>query len=152
MDDAHFVGVEPDKVTPKACDGGKPADAGASFGRRLHDPFLDQRDHYAEFGIVAVIGRTIRRRVPRQFGTRQAAAARQQISSLAPGQEIVDLAQHDLQAVTLKLHVLDDLGLEQRHRVGRGRIAKTGMEFIGHRCAADLLRGLKNRDLKAALG
>ncbi len=49
----------------------------------------------------------------------------------------------------LEPHVADDFGLEQAHRVARGRIAKAGKEFVGDRGAADDVGGLEDRDLQA---
>ena len=64
--------------------------------------FLQQRNDGFELGDVAVIAVAVGLDVARDFLARQPAAARQQIIAVA-GQEIVGLAQHDLEAVPLEL-------------------------------------------------
>ena len=109
----------------------------ADVGRRPQQPFLEQPDDRLQFGDVAVIGLAIGLDVTRDLLARQAAAARQQIVAVA-GQEIVGLAQHDLEPVPLELEVADDLGLEQADGVARRRVAETGQELVGDRGPADI--------------
>ena len=71
-----------------------------------------------------------------------AALAGQEIAAVGRGQEILRAALDDAQAVIGELQVGDDLRIEQADRVGRHRIAETGMEFLGHRGAADHLAAL----------
>ena len=74
----------------------------ADVGRRAQQPFLEQADDRLELGDVAVVGLGVGLHVPRDFLARQAVAAGEQIIAVA-GQEIVGLAQHDLQPVPLEL-------------------------------------------------
>src|SRR5690348_3153487 len=53
--------------------------------------------------------------------------------------------------MTLKLHVADDLGLQQADGVAGRRIAKARQKLVGDRSAANGARGFKDRDLQALL-
>src|SRR5208283_4578186 len=53
------------------------------------------------------------------------------------------------QAMAVQVKFTDDLRIEQRHRVGRDRIAKSGMKFLGHCGAADHAAPLEHRHLEA---
>ena len=64
----------------------------------------------------------------RDFLTRPAAADLQ-IAAVVERQEIRDSALDDAQSVLGKPQISNDLGIEQRHRVGRDRIAEARMEF-----------------------
>jgi hypothetical protein len=82
----------------------------------------------------------------------EAVAAAEQIVGAVGRQEIVDLAQHDLEAVIVQPHVLDDLGLEQADGVAGGGIAKAGRELLRHGRAADDLPGLQDCHLQPGGG
>ena len=71
-----------------------------------------------------------------------AAFAGEEIAAVWRGQEILRAALDDPQAVVVQLQVGDDLRIEQADGVGRDRIAEAGMEFLGHRGAADHLAAL----------
>ena len=77
VDGPDFVGRKPDEVAPKAGQLRQAAQPRARFGRRLQDPFADQRDDRVELFMIAVIGRAIGRHVPRDFRAGQPVAARQ---------------------------------------------------------------------------
>ena len=72
----------------------------------------------------------------------RAALAGQEIAAVGRGQEILRAALDDAQAVIGELQVGDDLRIEQADGVGGHRIAEAGMEFLGHRGAADHLAAL----------
>ena len=61
----------------------------------------------------------------RDFLARQAVAARKQVLAIAR-QEVVRLAENDLQAMPLEVEVANDLRIEQADRVARRRVAKAG--------------------------
>ena len=75
VDDAHFGRVEPDEVAAEAGERRQSAHPCPGFGRRFHDPFLDQRHDDVEFGIVAVIGGAVGGRVTRELGAGQPVTA-----------------------------------------------------------------------------
>ena len=122
--------------------------ARTDFGRRPQQPLLEQRNDLLEVGDVAVVALAVGLVQPDDFLARQAVAARQQIFAVA-GQEIVALAQHDLQPVPFELEVADDLRVEQADRVAGRRIAEAGQEFVGHRGAADRVGRFEHGDLHA---
>ena len=95
-----------------------------------------------------------RRRAALSFATDWlgAAFAGQEIAAIGRGQEILRAALDDAQAVSASLQVGDDLRIEQADGVGRDRIAEAGMEFLGHRGAADHLAALDHLHAQARHG
>ena len=71
-----------------------------------------------------------------------AAFAGEEIAAIGRGQEILRAAFDDAEPMIGEFQVRDDLRVEQADRVGRHRIAETGVEFLGHRGAADHLAAL----------
>jgi hypothetical protein len=49
----------------------------------------------------------------------------------------------------VQLQITDDLGLQQAHGVGRGRVAEAGMEFLRNRSAAYHAAPLQNAHAQA---
>jgi hypothetical protein len=127
-------------------------EAAAGIGRGAQYPVAQDRDHRAERRAIGVIALGVLRRMAGDLAAGEAAPAREQIIGPGRGQEIVDLAKYDLQAVLVQPHVPDDLGVEQADRVGRGRVAKSRMEFLGDRGAADDVAPLEKRDLETLGG
>jgi hypothetical protein len=82
----------------------------------------------------------------------EAASAGEQVAGAERGKEIIDLAEHDLEAVVVEPHVPDDLGVEQADRVGGGRVAEARVEFLRHRRAADDVPALQHRHLQSLRG
>ena len=78
-----------------------------------------------------------------------AAFAGQQIAAIGGGQEILRAALDDPQAVIAQFQIGNDLRVEQADGVGRDRIAKARMEFLGHRGAADHLAALDHLHAQA---
>ena len=135
-----------------------------------------------EFGQArdeAAPGRHVRRRLegeraddvgdarePRLVGRKALGVARRELRRLrrgppwpdlkkAPvgqGQEIGERPLDDAQAVPGKVEVADDRRMEERHRVGRDRVAEAGREFLGRRRAADGRSALENQGLEAGRG
>ena len=70
------------------------------------------------------------------LGARQPAADLE-IAAVRLGQEVGDRPFDDAEAPGGQPHVGDDLGVQQADRVAGDGIAETGMEFLGHRRAAD---------------
>ena len=58
-------------------------------------------------------------------------------------QEVREPPLDHAQAMAVQVKIADDLRIEQRHRVGRDRIAEPGMKFLGHRGAADHRRAAR---------
>jgi hypothetical protein len=85
------------------------------------------RKRLDRFGIVRA---ELRHRLQR------AAFAGQQIAAVGRGQEILDAALDDREAVLAQFQVRDDLRVQQTDGVGRDRIAKAGMKLFRHRGAA----------------
>ena len=52
----------------------------------------------------------------------------------------------------MKLKIADDCRVQQRDCVGGDRIAKAGVELLGHRRAADLCAALEHRHFEAGHG
>ena len=151
MENADLVGRHADQVSAQAGQARQAANTAAGSGRGLQDPFADQRDDSVQFFMVAVVGRAVGRHMPGDIRSRQAITPGQQIGAMTR-QEIVLLAQHDLQPMPLKLHVLDDLGIEQRDGVAGCRVFEPRMEFVGDGCPANLVGGLEDGDLQAFPG
>src|SRR3954471_6455909 len=86
--------------------------------------------------------------MPRDLASGEAAAAGQEVVGAERGEEIVDLPQHDLQAVPVEAHVLDHLRVEQAHRVAGGGVAETGRELFRPRRAPDDVTALEDGDLQ----
>ena len=82
-------------------------------------------------------------------GLMGAALAGQQIAAVGGGQKILRAALDDPQAVLGQFQVGHDLRIEQADGVGRDRIAEPGMEFLGHRGAADHLAALDHLHAQA---
>jgi hypothetical protein len=89
--------------------------------------------------------------VPNDFLARQPAAAGEQVIAVA-GQEIVELAEDNLQPVPLQLQVADDLRVEQANGVAGGAVAEAGQELVGDGRAADIGRRLQDGDLQPLPG
>ena len=98
--------------------------------------------------MIAIVCRGIGLVMSRDLLAGEAAATRQQVIALS-GQEIVDLAQHNLQSVSLQLHVADDLGLQEADRVTRSRVSKSWKELVGNGSAANGSGSLQHRDFEA---
>ena len=79
-------------------------------------------------------------------------AAQLQVAGLVDRQEVGDRPLDNAQAVAVQAHVGDHLRIEQADRVAGHRVAKAGMEFLGHRRAADHRPGLADRHLQARPG
>ena len=71
-----------------------------------------------------------------------AAFAGQEIAAIGGGQEILRAAFDDFQAVVAESEVRNDPWIKQADGVGRDRIAKTRVKFLGHGGAADHLAAL----------
>ena len=78
-----------------------------------------------------------------------AAFAGEQIAAIRQRQEVLGAAFDDAQAVLVQFQVANDLRLQQAHGVGRDRVAEAGMEFLGHRGAADHAAPLDNAHAQA---
>ena len=141
---ASHVAAEAKQLGDRAC-------RAANIRRRAQQPFLEQAHHGFQLGDVAVVGVRVRFMVPPDFLAGQTAAAREQIIAVTR-EEIIGLAQHDLQPVPLQLHLADDFGLQQADRVARRGIAEARQELVSHRRSADVLGGLQDGDLHALLG
>ena len=126
--------------------------AAAGIGRRAKQPLPDHTDHRVQRRRIGVVIRRVGRAVAGDLPLGEAAAAGEQIVGSERRQEIVDLAEHDLEAMLVEPHVADDLGVEQADRVARRRVAEAGMEFLGHRGAADDAARFEDRHLEAARG
>ena len=55
----------------------------------------------------------------------------------------------DAQPVVVQLQVRNDLGLQQAHGVGGGRVTKARMEFLGDASAPDHTTPLENADAQS---
>ena len=124
----------------------------AGIGRGAQQPLADDAHHRIERGRVTAIGFRIGGRMAGDFALGQSAPAGQQIITLQRRQEIVDPAQHDLEAVLIKPHVADHFRLEQPDRIAGGGIAEAGIEFLGHRGAAHNAARFQHRHLQPARG
>ena len=148
--DADLVGRHPDHVASQAEQRRQPTDPAARPRRRSQQPLLDQRHHCPELGEIAIIGRPVFGMMTNQLGSGQPPATAEQIRLLT-GQEIVDLAQHDLQSVPLEFEVADHRRVEQAHRIARRRIPVPRNKLVGHRCPANGPRRLEDRDVQPLL-
>ncbi len=74
---------------------------------------------------------------------------RQEVTPVVGWQEIREPALDDTQAVLRELQIPDHLGIEQRHRVRRHRVAKARMEFFRHRRATDDVTPFEHDDLQS---
>ena len=83
----------------------------------------------------------------RDFHSRSA-RAELQITALIERQKVRKLSLNDPQAVAGKIEIADDFRIEQRDRVGRDRIAETGVKFLGHRRAADRIARFEHQRLE----
>jgi len=106
--------------------------------RRAHQ--LGQRRHPFAVGVNAFCV------AQREFGdfSLGATAAGNQIVPVVQRKEVLRQAIDDAKAMPLQLKIGDDLGIEQRDRVGRDRIAKARMEFFRDRRAAHHVAPLDN--------
>ncbi len=71
-----------------------------------------------------------------------AAFAGQEIAAVGGGEEILRAAFDDPQAVIAELQIRNHFRVQQAHRVGRDRIAKAGMKFLGDRSTTHHLAAL----------
>jgi hypothetical protein len=92
------------------------------------------------FGIALGKLRDLKLRAPR---------ADLQIMRLVQRQEVSQRPLDDAQAVAGQVHVADDFRVQQRHGVGRHRVAKARVELLGHRRAADHAALLQHRHLQS---
>ena len=122
------------------------------IGRRAQQPLPKHADDFLQRGRVGVVILRILPGVTRNLPLRQPAPAGEQIILADRRQEIVDLSEHDLQAMFVEPHVADDLRIEQADRVARRRVAEARMEFLGHRRPADDVPRFQHGHLVAALG
>ena len=82
-------------------------------------------------------------------GGPRAAFAREQIAAIRRWQEILRAPLDDPQPVIVQAQVGDDLRIEQADGIGGDRIAEAGVEFLGHRRAADHAAPLDHADPQA---
>ncbi len=80
------------------------------------------------------------------------AGADLEVAAILQRQEIRQPALDDAQPMGGQFEIGDDLGIEQRDRVGRDRIAEARMEFLGHRRPADDTARLEHGDTEPGLG
>jgi hypothetical protein len=78
-----------------------------------------------------------------------AAFAGQEIAAVGGGQKILRRAFDDPQAVVAQPEIGRDLRVQQADGVGCDRIAEPGMEFLGHRGAADHLAAVDHLHAQA---
>ena len=74
------------------------------------------------------------------------------VVSVIDGQEVIDGARDDLEAVTYKIHVADDPGLQQADGIGGDGVAEAGVELLRHRGAAGDGQLFHHPDLQSAPG
>src|SRR6187551_452237 len=150
-DSPGFVERKPGHVAAKAKQLGNRAHLPANVGWRTQEPFLEQPDDGLKLCDVTAVAVGVGGIQPLDVLARKATSPRHEIIAV-PGQEIVALAEHDLQAVPLQFHVADDLGLQQADGVARRRIPEARQELVGNRCAADFVRRFQYGDLHPLAG
>ena len=99
--------------------------------------------HAADLGLIGRITRGIRDAEFRDLPFR-APFGGDEIAPVRQRQEVLSAALDDAQTALLQFKVANDLGLQQAHRIGGGRIAEAGIEFLRHAGAADDVPPLQN--------
>src|SRR5579884_744196 len=150
VDDPRLWEREASHITPEAEQLGNGADGAAYVRRSPEQPFFEQPHHRLELRDIAIVSLRVSFDVPPNLLPRETATTGEQIIAIA-GKKVVGLAEDDLQPVPLQLHVTDDLGLEQAHRVARSGIAEARQKFVSNRRASDATGGFDHRDVQALL-
>ena len=149
---ALVLEAEPTHATAKLQQRHQIAEPAPRIGRRAQQPLPQHGDDLPQRRRIGVVILRILCRMPRNLAPRQPVPAGQQIVRPLGREEIVDLAEHDLQAMLVQPHVADDLGVQEADRVARRRVSEARMEFLGHGRPTDDAPRLDHRHLEAALG
>ena len=147
---ALLIDIEARQAPPEHAALDQLGDAAAGVGRRLQHEVAQHVGGALEHGVV---GREPFGIARRELGDRGLplgqATAHQEIARVVHRPEVRRRTLDDLEAVLGQLEIGDDLRIEQAHRVGGDRVAKAGVEFLGHRRAADDVVLLQHDDLQA---
>ena len=119
--------------------------------RRLQHQFAQQVGRAVQVAVVVVQAPGVALGEPGHFKSGPA-GANLQVAAVVKRQEIGKRALDDAQAMPGQRHIVDHLGIEQRDGVRSHRVAKTRMELLGHRGAADDAAALEQRHLQPGAG
>ena len=139
--------AEPRKLAKFAQSAGEIAEQ--QIGRRLEHQTAQHRRGAADFGLIVGVTLCVTHTELGDFA-RRAALAGEQVPAVGQRQKILRAAFDDAQAVAVQIEIANDLGLQEAHRIGRGRVAETGMKFFGHACAADHIATLEHTHPQAS--
>ena len=111
--------------------------ATTDIGRHLQRQVAQHIGDLLEGGIVSRIGFRVFLGKARKFGLGPPRATAQLQIVVGEREEVADRPLDHAVAVIVQLHVRDHLGAQQADGVAGGGIAEAGVEFLGHRRAAD---------------
>ncbi len=121
------------------------------IGRRLEYQLPQHICHGIEAARVLIEPRRILLRKLRDLGVRPP-ASHGEIPAVLGGKEVRQLSLDDAQPVGRQVQVPNDLRVEERHGVGRNRIAESRMKLLRHSSAAHDAAPLEHRDLESSGG